>query len=173
MKFTALALTAALLCCAAAPALAINKCTDKGGKVVYQETPCQDGAQGASVRVFAGQGDPSAQPVPRKEERQAAEPAPADRPVPSQAASLGPQAGTGDGADALVAQCLNWYRPRLKNPAGAYADGASRNGSVLTITVYGTNSFGGYVGKQAACEIKHGRIDADWTKIHAQRAGWP
>jgi hypothetical protein len=75
--------------------------------------------------------------------------------------------------DDLVAQCLNWYRPRLKNPAGAYADGASRNGSVLSITVYGTNSFGGYLGKQAACEIKNGQIDHDWTKIHAQRAGWP
>lgn len=154
----------------AGPALAINKCTGKDGRVVYQETPCKSGSQGAEVRVFAGQGESAQQPVPPK-----ARPAPdarhEERQEPAQPASLGPQSGTQ--SDDLIAQCLNWYRPRLKNPAGAYADGASRNGSVLTITVYGTNSFGGYVGKQAACEVKNGRIDGDWTKIHAQRAGWP
>lgn len=155
-----------------APAMAIHKCTGKDGKVVYQETPCPHSAPGGTIRVFAGQAEPAVQPVPRKTEAVPAATAPVERPAPSQAASLGPQS-SGAQADDLVAQCLNWYRPRLKNPAGAYADGASRNGSVLSITVYGTNSFGGYVGKQAACEIKNGGIDHSWTKIHAERAGWP
>lgn len=157
----------------ASPVWAIQKCTGKDGKVVYQETPCEPGSQSAAVRVFAGQGQPAAQAVPPKAERRAAEPVPVERPATGQAASLGPQSEPEGAADELVAQCLNWYRPRLKNPAGAYADGASRNGSVLSITVYGTNSFGGYLGKQAACEIKNGQIDHDWTRIHAQRAGWP
>lgn len=156
----------------ASPVWAIHKCTGKDGKVVYQETPCEPGSQGAAVRVFAGQGQPAAQPVPPKAERRAAEPAPFERPAPGGAASLGPQSEPEGAADELVAQCLNWYRPRLKNPAGAYAGGVSRRGSVLSLTVYGTNSFGGYVAKEAACEVKNGRIDHDWTRIHAQRAGW-
>lgn len=168
MRATVIASALLLL---APSAWAIHKCTSKDGKVVYQETPCPQSAPGGAIRVFAGQGEPAAQPVPKKAEAAPAAPAAADRPAPAGAVSLGPQSGAP--VDDLVAQCLNWYRPRLKNPAGAYADGASRNGSVLSITVYGTNSFGGYLGKQAACEIKNGQIDHDWTKIHAQRAGWP
>lgn len=159
---------------AAAPAWAINKCTGKDGKVVYQEMACEPAAQGQSVRVFAGQGESPARPVPPArtpiEQRAApAEPA-AERQPNRGAASLGPQEGAS--TDDLVAQCLNWYRPRLKNPAGAYADGVSRSGSVLTMTIYASNSFGGYVPKDAACEIKNGSIDHGWTKIQAERAGW-
>lgn len=173
MKLTALAFPAALIYAAAGPALAINKCTQKDGKIVYQEMACEQAAQSQSVRVFAGQGETPARPVPSKQAA-APEAGPAADSAKQQnsgAASLGPQATTT--RDEAVEQCLNWYRPRLKNPAGAYADGVSRNGSVLSMTIYGTNSFGGYVSKQAACEIKNGRIDPDWTKIHAQRAGWP
>lgn len=170
------ALLAALLGLAIGQAQAINKCTGKDGRVVYQEVPCEPAAQGQQVRVFAGQGEspvaPTARPVPAHpttQPRPVAEPAPERQARPA-AASLGPQEGAS--TDDLVAQCLDWYRPRLKNPAGAYAGGVSRVGSVLTMTIYASNSFGGYVPKEAACEVKNGRIDHDWTKIQAQRAGW-
>jgi hypothetical protein len=168
------AAVAAALLLSASYSWAIQKCTGKDGKVIYQETPCEQAAQSQSVRVFAGQGETPARPVPAKPAAVAevAPPAAAPtRPQATGAASLGPQTTTSD--DDVVEQCLNWYRPRLKNPAGAYAGGVSRRGSVLSLTVYGTNSFGGYVAKEAACEVKNGRIDHDWTRIHAQRAGWP
>lgn len=155
------------------PAWAINKCT-KDGKTVYQEMPCDHTAQSEPVRVFAGQGEPATRSLPSRVSPQAESPSPQAKPDSKPqggAVSLGPQNDAATNDD-LVAQCLNWYRPRLKNPAGAYADNASRSGSVLSITVYGTNSFGGYVGKRAACEVKNGAIDHDWTRIHAQRAGW-
>lgn len=62
MRITALAAPAALLCFAAGPALAINKCTQKDGKVVYQDAPCQNVATGAeTVKTWgAGQASPSA-----------------------------------------------------------------------------------------------------------------
>lgn len=159
---------------ATSPAWAINKCTEKDGRVVYQELPCEPAAQGQSVRVFAGQGEMPSRPVPPArapiEQRAApAEPV-AERQPNRGAASLGPQEGASN--EDLVAQCLDWYRPRLKNPAGAYAGGVSRNGSVLHMTIYASNSFGGYVPKAAACEVKNGRIDHDWTKIQSERAGW-
>lgn len=174
MKIAATGLAMAVL---VSPVWAINKCTGKDGKVVYQEMACERTSQSESVRVFAGQGDAPTRPVPAKPmSSSAAEAAPSNtaapqRPAAQEAASLGPQTTASN--EEIVSQCLNWYRPRLKNPAGAYADGVTRVGSVLHLTVYGTNSFGGYVGKKAACEVKNGQIDNDWTKIHAQRAGWP
>lgn len=49
-------LAAALIACAS-PALAINKCTQKDGKVVYQDAPCQNTSTGtAQVKTWgAGQ----------------------------------------------------------------------------------------------------------------------
>ena len=68
--------------------------------------------------------------------------------------------------------CLDWYRPMLRDPRSAYFTDPSKEGRVLTLVVKATNGFGGYVSKAAACEIKGGSIDHDWTKIHAQRKGW-
>lgn len=168
---TSVAVAAALF---VGEAQAINKCTQKDGKVVYQEMACEPAAQSQSVRVFAGQGEaPAVRAAPARSAAEPSEPvrAPTEDRQPKPAiSSLGPQDGAS--TDDLVAQCLNWYRPRLKNPAGAYADGVSRVGSVLTMTIYASNSFGGYVPKDAACEVKNGRIDNDWTRIQAQRAGW-
>lgn len=169
-----LAITAAALSIAT-PGWAINKCTQKDGRVVYQDAACDVSSQGQSVRVFAGQGEPATAPRPAAEQpAPQRDPKPQPTSAPRQsgggAASLGPRNDASD--DDLVAQCLDWYRPRLKNPGGAYARIASRVGSVLTITIYATNSFGGYIPKEAACEVKNGRIDHDWTKIQAERAGW-
>lgn len=62
MKLTALTLPTALLFAAAGPALAINKCTQKDGKVVYQDAPCQNAATGVeTVKTWgAGQADAGA-----------------------------------------------------------------------------------------------------------------
>lgn len=62
MKHNAIALSAALLFCAAGPALAINKCTGKDGKVVYSDAPCQTStATAGQVKTWgAGQAAPGA-----------------------------------------------------------------------------------------------------------------
>ena len=62
MKFTALAFTVAMLFGAAGPAMAINKCTQKDGKVVYQDAPCQNtSASTGQVKTWgAGQAAPGA-----------------------------------------------------------------------------------------------------------------
>lgn len=154
-------------------ALAINKCTQKDGKVVYQDAACETTARGEAVRVFAGEGTPAVPPAavttatppkPERRERQ--------QERDSGAASIGPTSASASGIERLAAACLDWYRPRLKNPAGAYQADASMEKGVLTMTIYASNSFGGYVPKVAACEFKGESLDASWTRIQAQRAGW-
>ena len=68
--------------------------------------------------------------------------------------------------------CLEWYRPRLRDPAGAYYTEPSKQGRVLSITVHATNGYGGYVTKRAACEIHNGKLNLAWTKTHAERGDW-
>ena len=90
-------------------------------------------------------------------------PAPAPAPMPSAAQSpLASEAG----------MCLEWYRPRLRDPAGAYYTEPSKQGRVLSITVHATNGYGGYVTKRAACEIHNGKLNPAWTKTHAERGDW-
>jgi hypothetical protein len=43
---------------------------------------------------------------------------------------------------------------------------------VLTIVIHATNGYGGFVTKRASCEVLNGRIDNDWTVIHARDGGW-
>ncbi|ALT78925.1 hypothetical protein AT984_18750 [Paucibacter sp. KCTC 42545] len=68
--------------------------------------------------------------------------------------------------------CLNWYRPSLRDPAGAYFTTLSKEGRVLKMMIHATNGYGGYVKQEGVCEFKYGSIDEGWTKIHAKRAGW-
>jgi len=157
----------------AAPAWAINKCTAKDGKVVYQDAPCDNASRDERIKVFAGEG--TASPL-RAAEPRAGAPVPAAPREPL--ASPGGAVGMGPGAtdlsdlDRLASQCLDWYRPLLRDPAGAYYGAPSFVSGTLTMTLYGRNGFGGYVPKKAACEFKGGRLDHDWTKIQAKRAGW-
>lgn len=69
-------------------------------------------------------------------------------------------------------QCLEWYRPKLLDPRGAYWREARRESRVITIRIYHANDRGGYDNKLASCEISGGRLDEDWTRIHARRDGW-
>jgi hypothetical protein len=75
--------------------------------------------------------------------------------------------------DGLAEACLNWYRPMLRDPRGAYWRDASIDKlDVLRLAIHATNGFGGYVAKAAACEVRAGRIDDGWTRTQATRMGW-
>ena len=67
---------------------------------------------------------------------------------------------------------MAWYKPKLRDPAGAYYSEPSKDGRVVSITVHATNGYGGYTTKGASCEIYNGQLDTEWTKIHAKRGGW-
>lgn len=154
------------------PAWAINKCTSKDGRVVYQDAPCENTARDERIKVYAGEGSPSAPALPARAGTPVP-PAPKETgPAPAAAVGMGPGATDASDLDRLASQCLDWYRPLLRDPAGAYYGGPSFVSGTLTMTLYGRNGFGGYVTKKAACEFKGGRLDHDWTKIQAKRAGW-
>ncbi len=62
MKLMAMALLAAM---SAAPAWAVNKCTDSTGKVVFQDAPCGNTAKAEAVKIYGGN-TTAATPVPGK-----------------------------------------------------------------------------------------------------------
>lgn len=70
-------------------------------------------------------------------------------------------------------QCLSYYKPKLRDPARSYFTDVSLDKTLLTMKMHATNGYGGYVTRAVSCEFKqNGDLDADWTKIHAQRIGW-
>lgn len=144
-----------------APAWAINKCTAPDGKVVFQDAPCAGKGEKIEVRPNAGFAfsklSPAAEALPPS-----ALPAPAEKPQAPAKAALEQEADL----------CLAWYKPKLRDPAGAYYTNVSKEKRVLAMTVHATNGYGGYVTKEAGCEIHNGQLNPAWTKIHAQRGGW-
>lgn len=143
---------------------------DVGGRTTYQSMPCDATASaGRTVNVTPANTARSVPPVSAPMPS-ASVPAPAPARSPDPAIPAGPPPKSG--LQRMAEQCLEWYRPMLRDPAGAYYRDAEYSGTVLSITVYGTNGFGGYVSKPAACEIKGGTLDEGWTKIHAKRRGW-
>jgi hypothetical protein len=154
---------------------ALYKCQSEG-RTVYQQMPCVDGqllsvtksGRGPESPVPATESAPAA--APRRPTFGALSPSPTD--APGEAGSLGnPEAKP---IDRFAQTCLDWYRPLLRDPQGAYFRDARMELNVLTLTIYATNGLGGYAPKQAACEIKQqsGDVDEGWTKIHAKRKGW-
>lgn len=172
---------AACLALAGGQAWAINKCAGADGKVSYQDAPCAAGAKAAELRLAPSAAPapaaPMAPPVvtaPRTAPVLPASPAPSTLPAAVPAPTfaipvLPPPKGP---IDVMADRCLDWYRPLLRDPRGAYQQDASFDKGVLRITIHATNGYGGYTPKLAACEFKNGVLDADWTKIHAGRAGW-
>lgn len=144
------------------------------GKVLYQQSPCPaDAAKAREIKP------PPPPPTPRPKPNQAD--TTRDQGMPRSSDPSATLAPTNRAAAAKPSRsqlefdadrCLDWYRPNLRNPRGAYWMEASRDQRVLTITVYATNGYGGYVSKIAACEVNGGKLDDDWTKIHAKRLGW-
>jgi hypothetical protein len=131
------------------------------GKTVYQQAPC---AQGAAGEVKAAPAGTAPAPQPKAPTALVA----AETPVaPAQRAERGKSA-----LEVEADQCLDWYRPRLRDPRGAYYSAPSKEQRVLTIVIHATNGYGGFVTKRASCEMLNGRLDNDWTAIHARDGGW-
>ena len=152
---------------AAAPAWAINKCTGPDGKVTYQEQACP--GEGSELKIKP-QG--TAAPVQPAQKKPAA---PVAAPAPAAAAAPPPQQARVQKSELEMQadQCLNYYKPKLRDPSGAYFSEPSMDKTVLTMRMHATNGFGGYVTREVSCEFKpSGELDPDWTKIHAQRIGW-
>lgn len=164
----AIFLCAALLS-TAFPGWAVNKCIGPDGKVAFQDAPCVGKGEKLDVRPASGAAitsAPTAQPkTPAPQAAQSAVPALNAPPVQPPASQKSQWAREAD-------MCLAWYQPRLRDPAGAYYSEASKDGRVLSITIHGTNGYGGYVTKRGKCEIHNGKLDHDWTEIHAKREGW-
>lgn len=173
-----LPLATALLALMCSPVWAVNKCIDPDGKVVYQDAACA--FKGKEINVQPNSGVQLTTPKPRASE---SSPFAVDAgvptgftpsPVPVQS---GPQVGLPPQPPSPFAYeaeiCLNWYRTKLRDPARAYYSKPSKEGRVLSMKVHATNGYGGYENWDAACEIQGGKLDEGWTKIHAQRRGWP
>lgn len=169
LKWTAAALA---LACSCAPAWAINKCVGADGRVEFQDAPCADGRGGRiDVRPASGHAPSKAsEPVGNAEvPAPAAAPAAAAPPLPAPAPASPPV------KDALTRDadtCFAWYRPDLLDPRGAYYTEPARDKRVVSLTLHATNRMGGVVTKRVACEILNGKLDEDWTKIHAERVKW-
>lgn len=164
MKPMVLALGALL----ALPASAqVFKCA-VNGSTVYQARPCgATGGTGQEVKLYVS---PGAAPVAPASTPPAEKPAPA-RPAP-EPVPMPPPPPQKSGLELEADACLEWYRPMLRDPRSAYYRNPTREANVVTVTIYATNGFGGYVTKLAACEIKSGQIDEGWTKMHAERLKW-
>lgn len=148
------------------PVWAVNKCIDADGKVTYQAQGCSGKGEKINVQPTSGLAFPNTSTNT---------PA-AVLPVPADMISAQTAAQNSLPRKSLLEQeadtCLAWYKPLLRDPAGAYHSQPSKESRVLTLTVHATNGYGGYTTKSAACEFFNGRLDADWTKIHADRRGW-
>lgn len=142
---------------------AAHKCTGPDGKISYQDAPCTGQGEKFEMRPVSG-----VAPTPSAPAYSTPAPPPSivvPPSVPLPVAQLPPLTREAD-------TCLAWYKPKLRDPAGAYYTAPSKEGRVLSITIHATNGYGGYVTRSASCEIHNGKLDADWTKIHATRQGW-
>lgn len=170
MKQSAKVAAAALVLGLVGGAQAQFKCVGPGG-VSYQQTPCPASAKAHVLDLKVIQAPVQA---PRASGAVAAQPAPAD-PAPVVAAPPAPAPVGGASkspTERLADECLEWYRPRLRDPRGAYLRKPELERGVLTMDIHATNGFGGYVVRRARCEFKGAGIDEDWTVIHAGRMGW-
>lgn len=149
------------ICSAPAWAQSVYKCGS-----TYSQTPCADSAKEVQIR---NEGPSRSTPAPARAVR-IESPSVSSTPPPQ--AQL-PAIRTRSELEIKADQCLAYYRPKLRDPAGAYYSEPSLDGRTLTLTIHGTNGFGGYVTRKSKCEFNMSDdLDPDWTKIHAQRGGW-
>lgn len=159
----------------------LYKC-EVGGRVEFRQAPCESNAKSESIKVRTAPG-PAPAPLPRQDPSASAPSykpptgpqAQTNTPSPQPALPAAPQpmAAAKSPTDRMADTCLDWYRPHLRDPRGAYHRDASYDKGVLTITIYATNGYGGYVQDTGRCEFKAGKLDEGWTKIHAKRLNWP
>ena len=162
------------LFCSNAALAQVYKC-NVNGVTIYQQRSCSETGAIGNELVIRGSGQRSSSNTdlkPLDNQSRASDntaPKPSDEPKapvqPIMNASKSPFEIQAD-------QCLEWYRPFLRDPRGAYLKDPRKDGRVVTIAVHATNGYGGYVTKEASCEFKSGQMDADWNKIHAKRLGW-
>lgn len=164
------------------------RCVQPGSGIVLQQAPCAPGTWGS--RVEGGAPLPPAPPVPPLPPGPAypyPSPYPFTPPGDGRILPSGPAYRSMDEAERLrrpsasapgspleveAAQCLDWYRPLLADPRGAYYSSPSKDARVLSITIHVPGVRGGVDVRDAACEILNGRLDEGWTRIHAERRGW-
>lgn len=147
-------------------AWAVNKCTGPDGKVSFQDAPCAGKGEHIDARPASGPAHataPAATPQPPTPKISAPAPPPATPAAP--VATKSPIEREAD-------ECLAWYRPKLRDPAGAYYTEPSKDIHTLSMTIHATNGYGGYVTKRASCDFINGKFDASWTKIRAKDGGW-
>ncbi len=154
----------------AAPAWAVHKCTGIDGKVSFQDAPCTSGSsEQIDVRPATG---PARAVMPRAGTTPVVLP-PAPVPaLPVPPAPAAPVPAAKSPLDREAEECLNWYRPLLRDPAGAYYTAPSKDRRTVTITIHATNGYGGYVLKSAQCDFNQGALDGSWTKIRAKDLRW-
>ena len=141
-------LSATLLIMICVPAWAVNKCTGPDGKLTFQDAACAGKGEKIEVRPNAGLEFPK--PLPAAESSSPAVlPAPAEKPQEPSKSALEQEAD----------MCLAWYKPKLRDPADAYYTNVSKEKRVLAMTIHATNGYGGYVTKQAGCEIHNGQLN--------------
>ena len=165
---------AALFGCVGVTAHAqIYKCPSVGGGLVLQQAPCE-GGQKIDVKPSGGAvppGSPAPIVKPTKEVAKATPPVTSDDKLDKTGAPVAAISAL----DAEATLCLNFIKPRLKDPRGAYYEDVSKGGvggTVLSLTIHAKNSYGGVVPKAAKCEIKNGVVDPNWTRIHLDDLGW-
>jgi hypothetical protein len=154
----------------------LYKC-EVAGRVEYRQQPCDNSAKSETVRVrTAPAPNPATRPAATASSTGAPTSPPQNAPLPSQPAAPAAQPPAQQAKspiEYMADACLDWYRPHLRDPRGAYHREPTLDKGVLTITIYATNGHGGYVQDTGRCEFKSGRIDDGWTKIHAKRLNWP
>ena len=165
MKPAWIALLLAALC---GPSWAVVKCQDAKGKVTYQQTMCPDSLQSQPIPTLPRAPrtvtlDPALLSM-EKDTSPTLTPAPSELPAPVATAKPGLEP-EGD-------MCLEYLKPLLKDPGSPYYRNLQKDGTVLSMELFAKNTLGGYTSKPAACEIKNGRLDEGWTKIHLKRLGW-
>lgn len=144
----------------------VYRCTGRDGKTVFQQDKCEArGLKGNELTLRAGNTVVAAPQTPSAEEAPSKQAAPPKEERP-QAPPVTPR-------NPRAEACLNWYRPLLRDPAGAYYTEVKMEERSVTMRLHATNGYGGYVTKEAACDFEvSGKLDDGWTKIRAERLGW-
>jgi Domain of unknown function (DUF4124) len=184
LKLPASFITCVLLTSAGLTSAQVFKCQE-GSRTTYQSTPCDDSQRSQTIKIEKSPPPPpveqpratvasSNQKASTETDRASDRSATIERPV---VGAIPEVVGIGGAPSRRQVQgeadiCLDWYRQLLRDPLSAYFSNPSKDGRVLSIIVHAKNGFGGVVEKSAACEIKSGSLDHDWTKIHAKRLGW-
>ena len=164
-----LPLLAALLALAASPALAVVKCVGADGKISYQQAVCPNSAQPQPMHNFPRPRIVTIDPATLSMEK---DPSPTLTPSPADLPAPVPMGAGRSGLEPEADICLEYLKPLLKDPGSPYYRNLQKEGTVLSMELYAKNALGGYTSKPAACEIKNGRLDDGWTRIHLKRLGW-